>query len=76
MTMRLTDKQREELLHHKLPQHMPAWRRPKNPVVAAALYRRGLLTRADFSERGLHDERRLTWWEYQLTEAGRLAFIT
>lgn len=52
---------------------MPAWKRPRSMTVAAALYRKDLLERAEFSERGLHDDRRLTWWEYQLTQAGLLA---
>ena len=68
--MRLTEKQRSELKRHSLPGPMPAWRRPKSMTVAAALYRKGLLERAEFSERGLHDARRLTWWEYQLNKSG------
>ena len=71
--MRLTENQRKELQRHKLAGPMPAWKRPRSMTVAAALYRKDLLERAEFSERGLHDDRRLTWWEYQLTQAGLLA---
>lgn len=75
--MRLTEKQREELLQHEMPTiGRQNWKRAQNGRVAAALARMGLLERVDFSERGLHDERRLYWWEYRLTEKGRqMAFI-
>ena len=68
--MKLTPKQRKELRRHDLQEVMPKWKRPENSRVAAALERMGLLHGADFSERGLHDSRRLYWREYQLTEAG------
>jgi hypothetical protein len=71
--MHLTEKQLTELRRHSLPGPMPSWGRPNSMMVAAALYRKGFLDRAEFSERGLHDDRRLTWWEYQLTETGHLA---
>ena len=77
MSKALTEKQREELARYEMPTLIRQnWKRAKNGHVAAALARLGLLERSDFSERGLHDDRRLYWWEYRLTEAGRQMAIT
>lgn len=67
----LTEAQRKELPCYRLPlsSNTACWRNPHRPLVAAALFRKGLLARARQGENPIHEPAR-EWWIYQMTPLG------